>query len=394
MKQINKIKNFLLMSLIAAGGVWSGCDDANYSTLDTHVFFEEALSAPSTKVTVMSSGETSVMLNAHISEMQQKDNNYSLVVDEAALENFNKSNGTNYITLPDTIYTLPDNVEIKAGMYNSDPISIKIKAFSKAMNQSGESYALPVRLMPKDGSTDVMPVTGSIVILTNSIIEISCPQFTGAANLVAKKFEEAPETYNEFTVEVRFQVSNTANRNRAVYSSSGSDNKSLLLRFEDPQSDNDDHKAHSLVQIQTHETYLNPTYSFEPNKWQHLAVTYNGSKYRIYINGKDGGSKDVAAGPVVFGKVSWFSGSEWWGSCKILMSEARIWSVCRSEVQIQNNMTLTSPKSPGLEAYWKFNEGSGNVFEDLTGKGHTLTTDATPVWIDGILSTDTATPWK
>ena len=40
MKQIKNIRNFLLISLIA-GGTWIGCDDANYSTLDTHVFFEE-----------------------------------------------------------------------------------------------------------------------------------------------------------------------------------------------------------------------------------------------------------------------------------------------------------------------------------------------------------------
>ena len=73
MKQIKNIRNFLLISLIA-GGTWIGCDDANYSTLDTHVFFEEALTATSTKVTVMGSGETNVTLNAHISNTQQKDN--------------------------------------------------------------------------------------------------------------------------------------------------------------------------------------------------------------------------------------------------------------------------------------------------------------------------------
>ena len=32
-------------------------------------------------------------------------------------------------------------------------------------------------------------------------------------------------------------------------------------------------------------------------------------------------------------------------------------------------MTQVSPKSVGLEAYWRFNEGQGNVFEDATGKG-------------------------
>ena len=395
MKRINRINPFLLMSFLALGGLWSGCDDANYSTLDTHAFFQEALSASSTKVTVQGSGSTSVTLNVQISDMQQKDNTYTLAIDEGVLDSYNKSNGTNYITLPDTHYTLPEDITIKAGNYNANPVSIQIKSFSDEMNASGESYALPIRLVAQNGSTPVMPITGSMVILTNSIMEFSCPQFVGSTGLVAKKFEETPETYNEFTVEVRFQISDTNNRNRAVFNTSNSDgSKYLLLRFEDPQSDNDDYKAHSLVQIQTHETYLNPTYSFETNKWQHLAVTYNGSKYRIYINGKDGGSKDVTSGPVTFGKVSWFDADTWWSGCKMLVSEARIWSVCRSEVQIQNNMTVTSPKTPGLEAYWKFNEGTGNTFEDCTGNGHTITTTNTPVWVDNILSTDEATPWK
>ena len=159
--------------------------------MDTHVFFEEALTASSTKVTVMGSGETNVTLNAHISNTQQKDNSYSLTIDQAALDAYNKANGTNYIALPETHYTLPDNITIKAGAYNADPISIHIKAFSEEMNASGESYALPVRLVAKQGSIDVMPVTGSLVILANSIMEFSAPQFVGSTELVAKKFSRS-----------------------------------------------------------------------------------------------------------------------------------------------------------------------------------------------------------
>ena len=105
----------------------------------------------------------------------------------------------------------------------------------------------------------------------------------------------------------------------------------------------------------------------------------------------------IPTGATTFSDVNWFclgdDSYSRWGNCKILMSEARIWSVVRSASQIQNNMTQVSPKSVGLEAYWRFNEGQGNVFEDATGKGHTLTTSATPTWIDGILSTDKYTEW-
>ena len=55
----------------------------------------------------------------------------------------------------------------------------------------------------------------------------------------------------------------------------------MLLRFEDPQNDTSDHKAHSLVQFQGDGWYLNPSLSFTPNKWQHLALTYDGTKVTL-----------------------------------------------------------------------------------------------------------------
>ena len=192
-------------------------------------------------------------------------------------------------------------------------------------------------------------------------------------------------------------MSNTANRNRAVFTNGGS----VLLRFEDPQNDTSDHKAHSLVQFQGDGWYLNPSLSFTPNKWQHLALTYDGTKVTLYVNGTFAGSKEGVCDPN-FGSANWFggdaggghgTGDSWWSGCKILMSEARIWSVCRTEAQVQNNMTTTSAKSQGLEAYWRFNEGEGNTFEDCTGNGHTLKTSKTPTWVAGIKSTDTETPW-
>ena len=218
--------------------------------------------------------------------------------------------------------------------------------------------------------------------------------FVGGAGLAADGF---PLTLPQFTVEVRFQVSNTADRNRAVFTNGGS----VLLRFEDPQNDTSDHKAHSLVQFQGDGWYLNPSLSFTPNKWQHLALTYDGTKVTLYVNGTFAGSKEGVCDPN-FGSANWFggdaggghgTGDSWWSGCKILMSEARIWSVCRTEAQVQNNMTTTSAKSQGLEAYWRFNEGEGNTFEDCTGNGHTLKTSKTPTWVAGIKSTDTETPW-
>lgn len=399
MKRMNYIKALCFSAVIAGLGSMVSCNDAKYDTLEPHAYIDEALSGTSQKVTVQVTGESLTTLNVHLSNLSTEDNQYKLVTDQSVLDAYNLTNGTGYIMLPEGQYTLPETITVKAGQYAAEALSIALKAFTHEMMKSGESYALPVRLVLQNGSISPMENTGTFVILAESIVEFAAPMFIDAPNLKAEKFTESPETYAQYTVEVRFQVSNTADRDRAVFKNGGDETHFILLRFEDPQSDNDDFKAHSLVQVVgRNRLYLNPSKSFKPNEWQHLALVCDGSSYRMYINGVDAGVLSIPSGATTFSDVNWFCLGDdpfsRWRNCKILMSEARIWSVARSASQIQNNMTQVSPKSTGLEAYWRFNEGEGNVFEDATGKGHTLTTTATPTWIDGILSTDKATEWK
>lgn len=398
MKRLNFIRNIFFSLIVIGGGVLTGCNDANYQTLGNHAYIEEALAATGTKITVLAEGETFVDVNIHLSELSSVDNHYQLVIDQTVLDDYNRTNGTEYTVLSSEYYKLPEEVIIKAGEYHAKTVSIPIKAFTKEMNESGESYALPLKLIEREGSITAMATTGNFVIATASVLKYPVPMFTHAVNMHVDRYTESPETYGQYTIEVRFQVSNTADRDRAIFKNLADDESHLvLLRFEDPQSSGD-HKAHSLVQIVGRDRiYMNPIYSFEPNKWQHLALTCDGSNYRLYINGVYAGTKEIPSGPTTFSNVYWFSGGDDdrdpWRNCKILMNEARIWSTCRTELQIKNNMTMISSATPGLEAYWHFTEGKGNVFEDSTGKGHTLTTSANPVWIPGVTSTDTATPW-
>ena len=72
-----------------------------------------------------------------------------------------------------------------------------------------------------------------------------------------------------------------------------------------------------------------------------------------------------------------------WGDCKILCTEARVWSVCRTPDQIVNNIKSVSPNANGLEGYWKMTrttsriEDGKTVFEDLSGNGNDLSTTVT-----------------
>ncbi len=403
----NYIKTLFFSATVAGMGIFSACNDAEYSVLDTHAYIDEALNGASAKVTVQATGETTTTINIHMSNAASADSHYKLVVDPSILDEYNTMNGTSYITIPEGQYKLPEDILIKSGEYNAEETTITLEAFSDEMVDSGEAYALPVRLVSKDGNYPVMANTGTYIILAENIIEFSAPQFDGGAKLSSPKYATDPDTYSQYTIETRFQISNTGNRNRAIFTTSDGNNRFILLRFEDPQSSNNDHPAHSLVQIQLHDgMYVNPAHHFEPNKWQHMAVTFDGTTYRMYVNGVESAKLECATPCMTFKGIGWFTdgdgpSSGWWNGCKILVSQVRIWSVARNAAQIQNSMTQVSPKSTGLEAYWRMDEGKTEersdgtytVFEDATGKGHTLETKQKVTWVDGILSTDTATPW-
>lgn len=387
----------ILLTLIATVATLTACNDADYKIIENGAYINESLSAKSAKVIITDEGGFTEITPC-LSSAAPKDCKFRLEVDEKVLEEYNEKQSTGFVTLPEGQYEIPNEIVIKKGEYTADPVKVNIKPLTEDM--IGETYALPLRLVSEDGVVQTMPQTSAFVITTEAITTSTLPQFNGAP-MLRSAMPNGPETYNEYTIEVKFQVENMYNRDRAVFVNRGDNSNFVLLRFEDPQSDNNDHKAHSLVQIVgRNRLYMNPSFSFVPNKWQHLALTCDGSQYKLYINGAFAGVKDIPAGPTTFQKFEWFTrgdeSSSFWGSCKILMAEARVWSVCRTEAQIQNNMATVSAKSKGLEAYWRMNDGTGNTFTDCTGHGHTLTSEYsyTPKWVEGVKSTDESTPWQ
>lgn len=381
-------------AFLTASALMCSCNDAEYTPLGTHAFVSESMTGSSTRVVITENG-AEASITACLSDKAAEDVHLRFVVDESVLERYNREQASSFVVMPEDGYEMEREVTIPAGQYSVPATSIHIKPLDPKL--AGESYAIPLRLESVDGKVPVTSRTSTYVITTDAVVVSSYPMWTGRTNLAASNWQQP--SLPVFTVECRFQVSNTSNRNRDVFT----DGNGILLRFEDPQNNTADHKAHSLVQFQGNGWYLNPSLSFEPNKWQHLALTYDGTAVTLYVNGAFAGTKEGHIDPT-FTSVGWFGGgdaggghgtadSQWWSGCKIMCSELRIWSVCRTQAQIQNNMTSTSAKSPGLVAYWRMNEGSGNRFEDCTGNCGPLTTTTTPTWVRNIKSTDTETPW-
>ncbi|MGM9738070.1 MAG: BT_3987 domain-containing protein [Candidatus Cryptobacteroides sp.] len=383
----------LIFSSLLAIAFTAGCNDAEYGVAGVMAFLQESLGEQGIagQVTSIPADGKKVSLTIALSDAVKEDVTFRFVVDEQALARFNKEQSGEYLLMDESIYNLGGEVTIKAGEYAAEPVEI---AFSKIPDEIADSpYALPLTLEVVKGNVAVAPVTAKYVVAVPPVLVSELPQFVGCPVL---KNDDFTAFYPQWTIECRFQMQNSANRNRFVFN-----NGHLSGRFEDPQQPENGHDAHSLVQFHVApDKWINPELSFKSNKWQHLAVSYDGTAIIIYVNGAFAGTKEYPvenAGQFDF--VHWFNEPSYWGSCKLLVTELRIWSVCRSQSQIQSNYKLVMPSAAGLEGYWRVNratyDAEANIFEDLTGKGHPLTVGKQIYnWIPDISSEDTVTPWK
>jgi hypothetical protein len=126
------------------------------------------------------------------------------------------------------------------------------------------------------------------------------------------------------------------------------------------------------------------------NKWQHVAVTFDGTTKSIYIDGVLTGSLADAT-PAATGSSALTIGN--WSNVNLNLDgrvdEVRIWNVARSpsEVAVDMNNCLSGSET-GLMAYYSFEDvRGGSSLTDLTANGNdgSLTNmDTTLVWQKGV----------
>lgn len=144
----------------------------------------------------------------------------------------------------------------------------------------------------------------------------------------------------------------------------------------------------------------------DENIWYHVAVTYDTTTGHvcIYVNGKLQSetfvnptsspinlamralyAQDPATYPSFKAAYQFFIGRSYEDTTRQLcgdISEVRIWSVARTQEEIWRNMyDVEEPASkPELRAYWKFNEGEGNIIHDLSQYGNDAQSHVDLIW--------------
>jgi fibronectin type 3 domain-containing protein len=129
--------------------------------------------------------------------------------------------------------------------------------------------------------------------------------------------------------------------------------------------------------------------------WHHAAATYDGTTWRLYLDGDPDGTLAVGqpannastvvtaigsslnAGTAPTGPAGFFSGT---------IDEVRIWNNARTQAQIQaaKNTEITAPAS-GLIGAWNLNDGIGSALADSSGNAVAATAVAAPTWVAGFV---------
>jgi hypothetical protein len=121
------------------------------------------------------------------------------------------------------------------------------------------------------------------------------------------------------------------------------------------------------------------------NEWHFIAVTFNGTTLRFYLDGKLDGQQAIS-GPLCTNDeplhigVDFPGGDEYWHG---LIDELRIWNKPLKRSQIRAAMHgHSSPLASALVGYWRFDEGSGNIAHDRSRHRNHGQLIGNPTWVN------------
>lgn len=398
-----KSMKHILLAVLAVSAAATGCKSEDYDDGTTPVantaYIGAAETTPDAPVTFKRTVQTldrefSVKLVSPLSEEIAVE----FRIDAEAVADYNRRHGTSYGLLESTYYNLAQqSVDIPAGKVESEPVTIHFQGLDQL--EMNETYLLPVSLTSTSNGLGLLRGSETLYYLVKRSSAI-----TTAANLTdcymwVPTFEttegQAPimglkaMTY-EILVNVPEFLTSLPSQGTVNVTSVMGVEQHCLLRIGDAGY------PRQQIQLQVGDVHFPeggennviPALTIDPGEWYHIAFTWDIEEEvgRIYVNGRLAYSDRLACDTETFdiGQVS-KGGSEDtayrfmigysynpYRPLNGMVSEARIWSVARSEEEIFRDMyEIADPASkPELRAYWKFNEGAGNTVKDYSMYGN------------------------
>lgn len=259
-----------------------------------------------------------------------------------------------------------------------------------AVALEGGKRAATVTFTQTDAVEGETPLTCTITITQVTALVNWAADMSG--NRLFPKWENGgPGAATQFTLETLLYVKEFPT-NQLIATVMGIEGQ-FLLRFGDTGN------PLTRLQVATSAGNYNVPFDFSPNRWYHVAVTFDNATVKVYVDGEQKGEdKYFESSSYVWGQGYVYSpinpnispawsyepdGNRafWMGysydqnrSLPGYMTEIRIWTkvLTPEEINAENHFYNVDPASEGLFSYWKFTEGEGATVADKTAKGNPL----------------------
>ncbi|MCT3809774.1 hypothetical protein CMU40_00695 [Elizabethkingia anophelis] len=370
MKNIFKHISAVLLFLFC----YACTNDDNIPASENAVYLEGD-SGKNTLSANIEDSEISVPISVRAAKPVDNQVQTSIRTDESAVEEYNKSNGTQYTPLPAEYYTLQDSkYTIEKGKYISNTGILKIKSLTGL--PIDKKYIIPVSITSTT-NIPLLQASKTLYVIANRTITTRATSLTGNAFKVDFfKNNQGLNAMKTITYEARVFVNNFQKADPRISTIMGVE-ENFLLRFGDIDQ----------LQVAGGNSHI-ATGPFSTGVWYHFAAVYDGSQLKLYSNGELLLTKNVVrtidltstwAGGFYIG---YSAGGRYLDGA---ISEARIWSRALSRNELINGVCGVNPKSEGLIAYWKFDKSdNGRVIKDLTGNGRDAVATSNIKWVEGV----------
>jgi len=302
-------------------------------------------------------------------------------IDTTLVSVYAKEKKATYYVAPQGSYELSAKSSIiKAGTNISEPVTVTINSIEKYID--GRTYLIPVTIKNVEGPLNVLEPSRTIFLRVARVyhfnsIDISNYNFYRTITFPDKVYPDL----KEFTYEIKCYVNSWHSGNPPIsrLSNWGPPDESMfnLLRFGEGGSE-----VNQLQWINSSGSVFSKT-RFDLKRWYTISCVYTGLKCRLYIDGVLDSEFDAEGQVYSFGLLEiGMSYSGYQNAQRFLgrVAEIRLWNRALSRAEIQGGLCGVYSGSNGLIAYWKLNEGSGQVFYDATGNGYDITWPYTVVW--------------
>ncbi len=388
---MKQIKLYLLP--IVALAVLAGCNRVKEtdSDFDNVVYLQNALKTNTDKISFRATDFTAERdIQAALALPVEEDVTVTVAIDLSLVDVYSKSYGVKCSAPEEYMYELSETqLLIPAGNVLSTKAVLSFTSLPDI--DLGDIRVLPVTLKSNNAGIDILNGSktiyfvlqkGAIIITAANIAEnfLTVPGFETASGAVMTGLSQV-------TMEGLINCHGFVNGLNTFMGIEGH----FLVRFGDTGY------ASDQIQLVTGAVGGSnaPTAAVSPkcptDQWVHVAITWNfiTREYIVYYNGEIKASGSISGTGTslnltrttdnlfyigrAYDNNRWLNGE---------VSEFRIWNVVRTQDEILNNFYEVDPDTvTGLIAYWKFDEGSGNIVKDHSGNGNDAKADQNLKWV-------------